>query len=1126
MPIYCIDFGQQAVAAKNTASTGRLDSARASHSGLYDLNDAVRESRAAAEGERAVRETVHTFFEDTLGKDTSFANPVPLSRGDETLASLVVRKSLLADKDDPAANGQAMRISLLNDMWKRANGLTPNSENRLLSLASKVRYKFVDRSAKLGEFFFLHAADPTATNVLDNSLSSEAAHLQARYQGELERLGSSYIKDMHSIAGQAARELGYRYSEEEIMQMIGDYANANHILVDKPNEIQIAKWNAEADRIDSLPPEALTPGLKHKAKLFRWYSAGLSKYLNDQNPPTNLITAGYTRGEAEEIMRRVEATGINMDLVRQGVDRTIEQNSMILQEHLQNGDVSPEQYRALQANQFTQYVPLASRITNNTGFINDPMPYLQATFHRREGRNTYPDDAVTSTLVRTRRAAGAIATRPFGDMLMVLAKQNAARVGKEGDNGLRLQSLASLQKTADYDTRAIAQFSQHAEKNGGFVVNEPILNSMGVQVGSKRSIVCFDPNWVGKNGLSGAELNEALLMNTDLTPTQKALIATTGTYGQLFTRFRPWFGIVNSGRDTIERVGHIFNRDFMNADGEIIRGSSLLASYAKNVGWAYTHLAGIMRAIKNGTLDMTTKTGQYWKEYVQYGVHQDYTWGGTSDFIRKSQMQRSRELTGLPEYLQGKEASGMRQVLRQAGAVGKQLRDVLDGFNDCWNNIAAFAEFVTLRDAGVPAERAARNTLDSMDFNQQGKYTNPLRMIYPFVKPIVQSAAAMSRSLGITYDTRGIAKAGWKGWAAAACLGLGLEMAKTMATESMGYDENGLPRIDQIPLSKLSRGFPVGLGGEHGFHFFFNTGYSTPRLVSTLVWGMDRVDRGILSPEAFGGQMLLTYLQEMSPGNWPEFSFSDNPANFIVQLLAPSVAAPLVESATNMNTFGQKIKRFEAPDTIAKADYGGGTSMKVYNQLAQFVRKWFGVDAYPEQYQHAAQSLFVGPAAILRSLWESSDEPSLKNSEHYKNTHLHPALEALGLTMSFGYADDVARSLFNQAEMKLLKIIKDNRIRKTSDTAYKRGDKEGQERWWREQCRDANLDDAVADDIALYFRTEDALHVGSPQVNAYLRGRVMNDADYDSIQEDMDKSTAGRRAIMNEFVKNLKMYKR
>lgn len=1123
MALDCIDFGQQAVAAKNTAATGRMDAAMASHSGLFDLNEAVRESDNATYEEQNLRQMVREFLASALGGENSASAPVPMERGDETQVFNIVRKSLMPE--DAASTGQAMRVASLNNMWDRANGLTTNSENRLLHAASSIRHMFVDRSAKLGEHFYLYAADPAATNVLDNELSSQAAHLQSRYQGELERLGSQYVKDIYSIADQAARKLGYRYSNEEILHMIGDYANADHVLTDSTNQRQIDKWLAEAERIEKLPEELQTPSLKHQAKMKRFFSAGLSKHMDNPNPPTNLITSGYTNGEAREIIRRIEATGVDMDLIRQGADRTVAQNRMLLEEHLKNGDIAPEQYNALRANNFSRYTPLVTRVTNNTGFINDPIPYVQTTFHRREGRSVFPDDAVTSTLVRTRRAAGAIATRPFGDMLMVLAKQNMERVGKEGDNGLRIRSMASLQHATDTDSVALARFSQHAEKNGGFIVNEPILNSMGVQVGSKRSLVCFDPNWKGANGLMGAELNEALLLNTDMTPLQKALIATTGTYGQLFTRFRPWFGVVNSGRDTIERIGHIANRDFMDETGNTVRGYSLLAKYAKNVAWAYAHLPGIMRGMKNGSFDMNSPTGKYWQEYVRYGVHQDYTWGATSDFMKSNQLRR-RETTGLPDYLQGETASGVRQLLRQSGSFGSKAKSALDGFNDYWNNIAAFAEFVTLREAGVPAERAARNTLDSMDFNQQGKYTNPLRMIFPFVKPIVQSAAAMSRSLGITYDSRGIAKAGWKGWAAAACFGLGLEMAKAMATESMGYDEDGLPRIDQIPLSKLSRGFPVGFGDEHGFHFFMNTGYSTPRLVSTMVWGMDRVKRGILAPETFGGQMLLTYLQELSPGNWPEFSFKDNPAEYIMQLITPSMLSPLAESAMNTDSFGHKLKRYEAPEHTAKSDYGGGSTLKVYSKLAQTVKKTFGIDAYPEQYQHFVQSTFVGPAVILRSLWESSDEPSLKQSQHYKDTHLHPVVEMLGATMSFGYADDVAKGLFNQAEMKLLKIIRDNHIQKASDTAYKRGDKEGQRRWWHDQCVAAGLDEPTAEDIRLYFETADKLKVGSPEVNAYLRGQINNDVDYETLQARMDEATASRRQTWRDFVNNLNMYKR
>lgn len=1125
----CVSFSENYAESKdNQHIDGSPIAPDEAHSAKAEFSTAEADERVFSNDYKEAVQENQRIIEDAMGKPED-AEPSMLERGDQTAIRQLAR-------DVANAFYNVARTNRLNKIMGWANGLTQGKESWWLHISSNLSNWMVNNKARFLEWMQLYADDGTGT-ILNNDLASQMSHAQARMQGELERL-LPFADSIRKIASEASQKMGRLRDTDDVLRAIGDWAIARHILEDNANEKLVEHWRRELNWLNSLSPKELEAELERRGQ--RTYREELMENirmlednLDNPYPPDNLKSAGYTRAEAEELMRRIESSGLDMELIRRGADELVAANENLLQEDIKSGHVSPDQLAALRANEFKYYVPIMANGENKTGYMNDNHPYYPGSYRARSGKADLPVNAFTSTVIRARRVAGHFATRDIGDRLMVLAMQNADNINTERDNGLRIVPLALLEKyerTGQRGNHAMSDWARRAKENGGFVVDRPVLDEAGNVTRTYQALVYFDPGWQGKNGLTGNILNESLLFNSSLNGFEKAAIRTTGMYGQLFTRFRPWFGLVNAGRDTMERISYIANRDYLGESGNVIQGHTLLAKYAANVANAMQNLLDIKLGMRDGSFDMSSPMGQFWQEYVRYGVHQDYTWGSNGDIIRKQSGEVRNRSEGLPEYLANTKNAELRELYAYLKKNGQGALDVLDDVNDYWNNIASFAHFVTLREAGVPAERAARNVLDVMDFNQQGKFTNPLRVLFPFVKPIMQSAASLTRALGISYDKRGFAKAGWKGWTTAAALGLGFKMLAEASRSSMGKDEDGNWRIDQIPLSKLSRGIPFGIG-SHGQYFFLNTGYSLPRLVATMVWGTDRVERGTMAPEALGGQMLLTLLQELSPGNWPEFSFRDNPAEYMIQMMTPSMFSPIAEVATNMNSFGHVLKRGDAPEYGAKSDYGGGSSMKIYNRLAQNIRRTTGVDLYPEQIQHLVQGWATGPFVMLRSLWEDGTDPSIKNTQHYKDTHLDPWLEALGVSMSFGYADDVARGLFNQAEAKLIKIIKDNGIRKTSDTAYKiSGSREekraAQQQWWYDQCIAAGLPHETAEDIQRYFLAADALKQGSKEVNAYLRNQVDSGLDYFEIQSQMDSVTAGRRDIYREFVNNANMFKR
>lgn len=1013
---------------------------------------------------------------------------------------------------------EARHLAQLDAALQAITRLSPMDESWWLTKCTNLSRRFATHRALLGEWCLNYFADPNKP-LADQPLYALINDMDNKISGTQKTLGQARTKQWEEFARDIARRQGRMRNYNEVSADLGDAAVCLHILNDNVNEKYVEHWREKKAALEAKKFKA-----PEDWRAIRDYERYIQNNIAERdNPnPDEYIGAGYSDGQARAKLAELERQGFTREEMEQAARFLSDWNAELTQYEMQLGNIAPEQYAALMKNGYQWYVPLVSEGANNHGAITDSKTYYGYNVHERRGMYNKPVNAFTSTLSRVRRIAAADGTRDVGNMLMVMAELNEKNIGIEGlDNGLRLKSRDMIYDRASYnytDMAYVQNYYQRVLKEGGFLVKRPEFDDAGRVVTYKDYLVYFEPNWVSKSGRKGSELNETLLQPKKLSGIQKAAADATSLFGQTFTRFRPWFGVVNAGRDFFERTTHLFNTNIQREDGTYINGYTLLPRFSLNASKMGRHLFGLLYGDPSNTNDPYYK---YWQEYNQYGVHQEYTWA--LDGSRQSALDTEAE-GNTPKLfrLNGKGMEGAKEAIAQSGDMGRRALTQLDRLNDVTNNITPFAEYVTLREAGVSAQEAAHQTLKHMNLEHSGTATNALRVLFPFVKPIMQSAAATARTLGLVYDPRGFYKAGVKGWVASALMFGAVSALAALARDSMGKDEDGNDRIDQLSLSKLARGIPFGLGGSD--YFFLQTGYGLPRLVNTLAWGVDKIQHDLMTPEQVGRQLLLTFAQEMSPGNWPEFSFTDNPAEYILQLITPAALSPITEVATGMTSLGVPIKRGEAAPGVAKADSGGGTSMKAYNRIAQGARDWFGIDMYPEEAQHLIQGMLPGATGLLRQLWEPAD-PSLADTEHYKDTHLHPFLEALGATMSFGVADDVASAMFRQSEARIIRQLKDNGIKLSSDTAYKRGDTKAKENWIRQQCLDSGLTDDQATDIILYSRAVNALRSGKKEINDYLRARIANGYDEDEILTEYTEATKSRRDIYREFVNNANMYK-
>ena len=207
---------------------------------------------------------------------------------------------------------------------------------------------------------------------------------------------------------------------------------------------------------------------------------------------------------------------------------------------------------------------------------------------------------------------------------------------------------------------------------------------------------------------------------------------------------------------------------------------------------------------------------------------------------------------------------------------------VLDGWNDFFQNAGAFAQFVTLREAGVPASRAARGVLEMMNLSHRGELTPYLRVLFPYVVPTVESGVALARTLGLGARTPGdIIKQGMRGYMGLLAAYGAYSMLYPLARESLGRDETGKYRMDAMSLSELVRGVPIGMGSEGDF-IRFPVGFGLPQIAAMLSVGQERVASGLMSPQDLAFDTLFLTVKNTMPGNWPDYRFTEHPADIIL----------------------------------------------------------------------------------------------------------------------------------------------------------------------------------------------------------------------------------------------------
>lgn len=914
-----------------------------------------------------------------------------------------------------------------NDALHAASGATAGVHSRWMNFCAGLDRVFKNARAPLNHWAAVFSAQ-TDRAWQNNDLVVSANLMQATTKGMLDKLtGLLMGKETMDIVMPIVKRTGY--SKEDVCTFLGEAANLKG--VPSRNQLLLDRWAKQIREIESLP--ALKRDYSELMKLIDKRES-LLKHLDNENVISEkdgtVVSCGYTNGEAKAKMNDILSRGFTEAEIDAFSKRMTTISDQITQARIDAGLIHPNQIAAFPKT-LEYYVPFQSKKGNNSGPINDARVYNPGRYHEMVGSaDSRPDSAFWTLMNYARRAANEIGMQDYGLRLLATAQVHEGKGIKSGLRYKREKDIAAMRNSNDYSLRHLVNTM---EERGGIFVDGPVVNKKTGKVDTERVLLYFDPNFKDeKSGLTGAKLNEALIAapkyNSGLT---QAAATVNSVYGQLFTR-TPVFSVVNGMRDLVERSFHMSNYEMHNERGDLVTGISLVPKYLSNSIRAGKMLYDNLR----GNADPNSMGAQYWREYTDGGLHMEYTPGMDESrrTIQDVLEARNKPKGRLEKALDDPVFKPLKNLVSGLGEKGGVVMDTLNSWNDYFNNIASFNEFITLREAGLSARQATNQTRLSMDLHQTGTLTPVLRALYPFVKPTVQSGAAMMRTMGFTYDPRGFFKGGRRGVAYMLGAYAALSSLLPVIRDALGQDEDGNDILDAIPMSVLTKSIPIGIGEKD--YVKLPIGFGPVQLVAAMVFGQDRLLKGQMTPEDLGAELLFTGLKNLAPGNTPEFNFGQNPAAWLTQMFSPTWSRPITELATNTNYFGAEIARPQQDKSVARALSGRSSTPMFYHRLAKDILQTTGIDLAPEQIRSIEDNLLAGPLRLIKALYHTEDSDIRKGGlEESATERINPFIAAMGGSMIWGSVSNMDRSLFYNAAKYYQDKIKKAGIR-LKDSSY------------------------------------------------------------------------------------------
>lgn len=271
------------------------------------------------------------------------------------------------------------------------------------------------------------------------------------------------------------------------------------------------------------------------------------------------------------------------------------------------------------------------------------------------------------------------------------------------------------------------------------------------------------------------------------------------------------------------------------------------------------------------------------------------------------------------------------------------------------------AYFASLRDNGVPAEKAAALTRDVMDYEKRGSATGPIRVAYAFTNPSIQGTERMISSLSGNPARMFQAAAFTAGIISAL-------MSKWAIVEGWGDDEDEDGRPDwtqRLDYEKRMRfRIPFGAAGDA-----LGIGNRVPDAIAVPVPYSQQLAHtlGAMLGEWTTGQRSTVNaamaVAEAAADIYNPIGGSnifEGPAA-AAQALTPSIVRPMTDIAVNRNWFGGTIYNEPYPGQEVgwvDADNPRPSTAQSWVTLAQWMQRNVGIDLAPETIPYIIGSMF------------------------------------------------------------------------------------------------------------------------------------------------------------------------
>lgn len=957
------------------------------------------------------------------------------------------------------------------------------------------------------------------SNVMSHPLIQALRLMHARPYGLQGEFYEALLKVKNSETMQRIVRGDSSKTADDVLKQAADYLTYLH-MPERNRHLLEVNWPRELEEIERNPK--LTDAERSAARLrITSQIEALRRELNSTNPSKGTLSGGLTNGQAEQLRRELIAeSGISEADFLELATGLRDAVQVITEKRIAEGLVQPDIVAAWP--EFEWYIPIKTEHDNLAGAMNDIDVYDPGKYHAISGTDAPLQNGLSTIVQYGWRASNEIGMRDFTSALSAAYLTSTAQGRDIGLQSYDYDSvLRALNDANPYRRNWAASILDANRGGGGVVALLPNFDAKGNPIESKRVLLTWRHDYQFGN-MTGADLNKALVTKVKGSELTNRIGTATSFYGQMFTRFQPLvFSPVNMVRDIVERATNITSREYRDRDGNVVAGHTLLMRYGVNTKRA----SGILFKALRGNLEPGTVDYEIWQDFKSHGLHLQYMRGmkelretafsdpdgnGNFKFTVESQLKD-------PKY------KAINDTLNSLGAYKDSALRVLDGWNDWFNNNAALAHYITLREANVSRRASAAGVLELMDLHQTGTATPVLRMLYPFVKPTVQSGVALARTLGLAPNAQGKFRPNVKGMATFAGLYAAYSALMPLMKDSMGEDEEGNSYFDMLSVGQLSSFLTAGTGD--GNYVKIPVGFGLTQLAITASLCFDRVQRGIMTMDDAGAELIFALGKNVSPGNFPEFSMSVNPGAWLAHMFSPSMLAPITEMATGISHFGRRIERVNYDPTQTKASQGLLSTERSYHEWAKLVENTTGVDLAPEQWKNLLNGLAVG---ILRAVpgYIEKDElrtkgPEPNARERMDFAGLGPLFSAMGATRVYGATANTESRLYYDALTHYQEKLKESGI--NLKNTGKKGDELDAE--IARRLRRAGWSSGEVADAIQLFRADRQLKSLNSDFKKRIQPIWLSADDSGPVKDEFDKFAVARSDVYSEAIGGLNYYK-